>query len=1056
MYNIKEVEKKWQDYWYDNNCFRAEDDPKKKKQYNLVEFPYPSGEGLHMGHVKAYVGMETLSRKQRMQGYNVLFPIGYDAFGLPAENYAIKVGKHPRIIIDQNTSKIRSQFKEMGFSFDFSREFDTTDPAYYKWTQWIFLKMYEHGLAFKDTAYVNFCPKCKVVLANEDSEGGKCDRCESDVIQKEKEVWFLRITDYAEKLLDGLNTVDYTPRVRTSQENWIGKSTGAYVNFKTTVGPISYIMDVDNVKPLEAIGVKLTKRETGNYEAFIPRDKLEEYEKTIGELLKPESWNEYISSDTVFIFKTKDGKIKRYILSSDTEEEIVNLCSEYANEKFLTVESMLSNNDFYAKYTKDLRIYTTRSDTLYGVTFMVIAPEHTIIDEYADFITNMDDIKKYRSSCQKKTEFERTQLVKEKTGVCIEGLRAVNPVNNEEIPVYISDYVMMTYGTGAIMAVPGHDERDFEFANKFNIPIIPVIEEITGTPRENETYKQSIVAVLYDKKKKKYLTLNWGDKGGRLFIGGTRHDNEDIIECAKREIAEETGYVNIEYVRETFPINHHYYAFNKDKAFEIDAHGLLFNLIDDKKEKINLDADEVNNFKLEWVDEKTIEKEVEDQLHSTVFNNLRNPNAYIGDGKMINSGILNGIKTKEEAINKMNEYLTDRGIGEPGIQYKMKDWAFNRQRYWGEPIPIVYCEVCGMVPVPYDELPLELPYIKEFKPGKDGESPLADVKDWVNCKCPKCNKPARRETDTMPQWAGSSWYYLRYLDPHNDKEIASKELMDYWMNIDVYNGGAEHITRHLIYSRFWHRFLYDIGVVNTPEPYKRRTTIGLVLAEDGSKMGKSKGNAVDPSAVVKEHGADVIRCYILFMGDYGDEAPWNEAGIKGISRFLDRIYKLQEIMTNDNEYTKDFEMAINKAIKKVTEDIDNLKYNTAIAELMKLINMYYDKGSITKRDMEVLITLLYPFAPHLSEEINEKLGNKPFDNIEWPICDESKIIDEEYELIVQVNGKVRGKITMSVDSTEEEMREAATKVENVQTFIKDKEIVKTIVVPKKLVNIVIK
>ena len=799
MYDFTKIEKKWQGYWEKENYGVTIDDFSMPKKYNLVEFPYPSGTGLHLGHMKAYIGLETLSRKQRMQGYNVLFPIGFDAFGLPAENYAIKTNTHPSITTNNNINTSLGQLKSMGFSFDYSRVISTTDPAYYKWTQWIFLKLFEKGLAYKDKAYVNYCPSCKVVLSNEDSQGGKCDRCDSDVIQKEKEVWFLKITDYAERLLNDLNTVEYPPRVRLAQENWIGKSEGAYVDFK--VKDINYV----------------------------------------------------------------------------------------------------------------LQVYTTRPDTLFGATFMVIAPEHPMIDEYSDKITNMDKIKDYRVKASTKTEFERIELAKDKTGEKIEGLMAINPVNNEEIPIYISDYVMMGYGTGAIMAVPAHDERDYEFASKFDIPIIEVI------------------------------------KGGDI----------------SRE-------------------------------------------------------------------------------------------AYTGDGEMINSDFLNGIKTKEEAIKKITEYLTKNNIGEKTIQYKMKDWAFNRQRYWGEPIPIIYCEKCGVVPVPYEELPLELPEIDNFIPGSDGESPLANVEEFVNCKCPICGIDAKRETDTMPQWAGSSWYFLRYIDPFNDKEIADKDKMAYWMDIDIYNGGAEHITRHLIYARFWHKFLYDIGIVNSIEPFKRRTTIGLILGSDGSKMSKSKGNVVDPEDVIRDYGADVLRSYILFMGDYSEEAPWNEQGIKGISRFLDRIYRLGEMVTDNDGYSKELEIPINKAIKKVDEDIENLKYNTAIAELMKLVNLYYDLGSITTKDYETLVKLLYPFAPHIAEEINEKLGNTSLIKSSWPIYDKEKTIDDTYEMVIQVNGKLRGTEQMSTSSSKEEMEAKALENENVKKFTEDKEIVKVIVIPNKLVNVVAK
>ena len=797
MYNFKEIEKKWQNYWDENKSFKALDDFSKKKYYNLVEFPYPSGAGMHVGHIKAYGSLEVISRKRRMEGYNVLFPIGFDAFGLPTENYAIKTNTHPRVVTDNNIKKFTEQIKKVGFSFDFDRVVDTTDENYYKWTQWIFMKMFDNGLVFRDIAYVNYCPSCKVVLSNEDSQGGKCDVCHSDVIQKEKQVWYLRITEYADKLLEGLNEVDYLPNIRLQQENWIGKSTGAFVNFK--------IKGIDET----------------------------------------------------------------------------------------------------------LRIYTTRPDTLFGVTFMVMAPEHPLIDKYADKITNMDKINAYRDFAKKKTEFERTQLVKDKTGERIEGLVAINPINNKEIPIYISDYVMMGYGTGAIMAVPAHDERDYDFAKKFGIDIIEVI------------------------------------KGG------------------------------------------------------------------------------------------DISKE-----------------AYTGDGEMINSGFLNGMTNKKDSIEKIANYLTEKGIGEKGVQYKMKDWAFNRQRYWGEPIPIVHCEYCGDVRIPYEELPLRLPAVDNFEPGTDGESPLAKIDSFVNCKCPKCGKDAKRETDTMPQWAGSSWYFLRYIDPHNDNELANMDKLKYWMPVDWYNGGMEHVTRHLIYSRFWHRFLYDIGVVPCKEPYKKRTAQGLILGPDGEKMSKSRGNVIDPLNVIEEYGADTLRTYILFMGDYGIECPWNEDAIKGVSRFLDRVYSLKDKVTD--EVRNDLESTIHRCIKKVSNDIESMKFNTAIAELMKLVNTFYDKG-VTKSEYEVLIKLLYPFAPHITEELNkEVLGKDSLVYSSWPTYDESKTIDNSFEMIVQVNGKLRDKVIVSTNITKEEMESIALNSENTKKFIDGKEVVKVIVVPNKLVNIVIK
>ena len=799
MYNFKEIEKKWQKYWEENECFKAQDDFSKKKFYALVEFPYPSGVGMHLGHIKAYSGLEVIARKKRMEGYNVLFPIGYDAFGLPTENSAIKQNIHPRVLTDRNIEVFAGQLKKVGFSFDWSRVIDTTDEKYYKWTQWIFLKMFEKGLAFRDKTLVNYCPSCRVVLSNEDSQGGKCDICHSQVIQKDKDVWYLRITEYADKLLEGLKEVDYLPNIKLQQENWIGKSTGAFVNFKV---------------------------------------------KGIDEVLK---------------------------------------------------------------------VYTTRPDTLYGATFMVVAPEHNIIDDNKDLVKNMDEIIAYREEAKKKTEFERVQLAKDKTGVRIDGLVAINPVNNKEIPIYISDYVMMGYGTGAIMAVPAHDIRDYEFATKFGIDIVPVI--------------------------------NGGD----------------------------------------------------------------------------------------------VSKE-----------------AYTGDGLHINSDILNGLN-KKDAIEKIIKYLKEKGLGEAAVQYKMKDWAFNRQRYWGEPIPIIHCDHCGDVAVPYDELPLKLPEVTNFEVGTDGESPLAKIESFVNCKCPKCGRDAKRETDTMPQWAGSSWYFLRYIDPDNDKEFASREKLNYWMPVDWYNGGMEHVTRHVIYSRFWYHFLYDLGLVPTSEPYKKRTAQGLILGPDGEKMSKSRGNTIDPNTIVDAYGADALRTYVLFMGEYGLEAPWNDQGVKGISRFLDRVYRLiDRVDSKTDSYSTKFESIINKTIKKVTEDIDSMKYNTAISELMKLVNEYYTVDSITKADYTVLLTLLYPFAPHVTEELNEKLGNKAICLSSWPTYDVSKTVDATKEIAVQVNGKVRDTITISIDEDEDAIKEKAMSASNALKHIEGKEIVKVIVIKGKIVNIVVK
>ncbi|MCQ4876782.1 leucine--tRNA ligase [Ruminococcus bicirculans] len=799
-YNFSAIESKWQKYWDEHKTFEASNDFSKKKFYGLVEFPYPSGHGMHVGHIKAYSGLEVVSRKRRLQGYNVLFPIGFDAYGLPTENTAIKTGVHPRKVTDDNIKKFTGQLKKVGFSFDWSRVIDTTDENYYKWTQWIFLKMFENGLVFRDKTLVNYCPSCKVVLSNEDSQGGHCDVCHSEIVQKTKEVWYLRITEYADKLLQGLEEVDYLPNIKLQQQNWIGKSTGAFVNFK---------------------------------------------------------------------IKEQDEQLK---------------------------------------------IYTTRPDTLYGVTFMVIAPEHPIIQKYRNSIANIADLDAYKTECAKKSEFERTQLVKDKTGVKIDGLTAINPITGKEIPIYISDYVMMGYGTGAIMAVPAHDTRDYDFAKKFGIDIIEVI------------------------------------KGG------------------------------------------------------------------------------------------DISKE-----------------AYTGDGEMVNSGELNGITNKKEAIEKMLTVLEKLGCGEKGVQYKMKDWAFNRQRYWGEPIPIVHCPHCGMVAVPYDELPLKLPPVENFEPGTDGESPLAKIDSFVHCKCPKCGCDAKRETDTMPQWAGSSWYFLRYCDPNNNDEFASQEALKYWMPVDWYNGGMEHVTRHMIYSRFWHKFLYDLGLVPTSEPYAKRTAQGLILGPDGEKMSKSRGNVVDPNDVVDEYGADVLRLYVLFIGDYEKAAPWSESSVKGCKRFVDRIWALQDKVVDSDEYSDKLRSLMHKTIKKVSDDIESMKFNTAIAAMMTLLNEIYNVGSITKKEFRDLLIILNPFAPHVTEELYQMIGCEGvLDEQEWVTYDEALCKDDTIEIVCQINGKVKSKLTIPTDAAKDDVIALAKADEAIVKATEGKNIVKEIYVPNKLVNLVVK
>lgn len=803
-YDFKKIEPKWQAKWEEAHAFEAVDFAKKPKWYGLVEFPYPSGAGMHVGHIKAYSSVEVLARKRRMQGYNVLFPMGFDSFGLPAENYAIKTNTHPHVITEKNIEHFKDQMRRVGFSFDWSREIATSHADYYKWTQWIFLKLFEHGLVFRAKTLVNYCPHCKVVLSNEDSQGGKCDICHNDVIQLPKDVWYLRITQYADKLLEGLDEVDYPESIKQQQRAWIGRSTGAFVNFQ---------LSDQNEKPMD----------------------------------------------------------------------------------------------------EKLEIYTTRCDTLYGVTFMVVAPEHPVLDKYKAQITNWNAVEDYRAECAKKTEFERTQLVKDKTGVKIEGLSAINPITGKNIPIFIADYVMMGYGTGAIMAVPAHDQRDYDFAKKFGVPIIEVI------------------------------------KGG------------------------------------------------------------------------------------------DISKE-----------------AYTGDGEMVNSGFLDGFTNKKDSIKKMLSYLEEKGIGHKGVQYKMKDWAFNRQRYWGEPIPLIHCPNCGTVAVPEDELPLTLPDVENFEPGQDGKSPLARIDSFVNCTCPKCGGPAKRETDTMPQWAGSSWYFLRFCDPHNDKTFADKEKLKYWMPVDHYNGGMEHVTRHLLYSRFWHRFLYDIGEVPCDEPYKKRSYQGLILGPDGEKMSKSKGNVIDPLNIVDEYGADTLRTYVLFMSDYTASAPWSDESVRGVKRFLDRVAALTDVATREKEDPK-LESKVHKTIKKVSEDIEKMKFNTAIAALMTLINDFKDAGTITRDDLVVFIKLLHPFAPHLTEEIWSEIGGEGLLTLSsWPDYSEEKTKDAVLNIGVQVNGKVKGNVDIARDAQQEEAVATAKENASVAKALDGKNIVKVIYVPGKILNFVVR
>lgn len=798
-YDHKAIEPKWQKIWEDKGVFHAEDNSDKDKFYALIEFPYPSGQGLHVGHPRPYTALDIVSRKRRLQGYNVLYPIGWDAFGLPTENYAIKNHIHPRIVTQQNVARFKKQIQSLGISFDWSKEINTTDPEYYKWTQWIFLQLFKKGLAYKKEMSVNWCTSCKCVLANEEVVNGVCERCGSEVVHKVKSQWMLKITEYADRLIDDLDLVDYPERVKTQQKNWIGRSYGAEVDFKTSTG--------------------------------------------------------------------------------DT-----------------------------------LTVYTTRPDTLFGATYMVISPEHPMIEKWSGILNNIDAVREYQTAAAKKSDFERTEVAKDKTGVKLDGVTAINPVNGKEIPIFISDYVLVSYGTGAIMAVPAHDTRDWEFAKKFDLPIIEVV------------------------------------KGGEV-------EKEAFTNCST--------------------------------------------------------------------------------------------------GIMVNSDFLNG-KTVEEAKKAITEFLTEKGIGHAKVNFKLRDWVFSRQRYWGEPIPIVHCDKCGYVPVPEDQLPLTLPDVESYEPTESGESPLANMTDWVETTCPHCGGKAHRETDTMPQWAGSSWYFLRYIDPHNKEALASKEAIKYWMPVNWYNGGMEHTTLHLLYSRFWYKFLYDIGVVPNPEPYAKRTSHGMILGSNGEKMSKSRGNVVNPDEVVDEYGADTMRLYEMFIGDFEKSAPWNPQSIKGCRRFIERYWNLQDILTDDDNLRPELEASFHKTIKKVGYDIENIKFNTAIAALMALINDITATGSITKKELEIFTILLNPFAPHVTEEVwqQSKLGEGIVAQAQWPSYDEAKCKDDTIEIVVQVNGKVKAKLTVEADIDKDAALAQAKSNEKIAPLIDGKNIIKEIYVPGKLVNIV--
>ena len=937
MYNFRKIEEKWQSYWEENKTFKTDIwNFDKPKYYALDMFPYPSGQGLHVGHPEGYTATDIVSRMKRMQGYNVLHPMGFDSFGLPAEQYAIKTGNHPEGFTKKNIETFTKQLKMLGFSFDWDRQISTCDPKFYKWTQWIFKKLYEDGLAKCVDMPVNWCEELGTVLANDEIINGKSERGGYPVIRKNMKQWVIDIPSYAERLLDGLNEIDWPESTKEMQRNWIGKSVGAQVNFKVN------------------------------------------------------------NSDLAFT------------------------------------------------------VFTTRPDTLFGATYCVLAPEHELVN----LITTEEQkeaVLAYQKLCASKSDLERTELNKEKTGV-FTGSFAINPVNNKLIPIWIADYVLSSYGTGAIMAVPAHDERDFEFAKKFNLDIIQVLEEVTGTSNENETHKDSIVAIVYDKENDKYLTINWKELGGRLFIGGTRHNGEDAITCALREITEETGYDDLEFVKETFKINHHYYAYNKDKYFEIESTGLLFNLKSNYQVEQKLDEDE--KFSIEWVNKDIIEKEIKDELHIKTFNYCINNMAMEGDGIHINSNFLNGLN-KSDAIEKMINWLEENKIGTKKVNYRIREWIFARQRYWGEPIPIVYFSDGTSKALDDSELPLVLPELEDYK-GKNGCAPLENASEWKYTIVD--GKKAKRETNTMPGSAGSSWYFLRYIDPDNDNELANKELLDHWMPVDLYMGGPEHAVGHLLYSRFWNNYLFDKGYVGVKEPFKKLRHQGMILGSNGEKMSKSKGNVVNPDDMVKQYGADSLRLYEMFMGPIDAAKPWDPFGIEGSKKFLERVFRLytEENKIKD-EANINLEKIYHQTVKKVTEDYENMNFNTAISQMMIFINAVYKENVFPLEYALNFLKILNPICPHITEELWQILGNKDTITYEpWPIFDINKTIEEKYQMVVQVNGKVRGKIEIDTNTSKEEMEKLALEIDNVKKFIDGKEIVKIITIQSKIVNIVVK
>lgn len=937
MSSYSEIEKKWQDYWDKHEIFKTDiRDFSKPKYYALDMFPYPSGQGLHVGHPEGYTATDIMARMKRMQGYNVLHPMGWDAFGLPAEQYAVKTGNHPSTFTEKNIETFKKQLKMLGFSYDWSREISTADPKYYKWTQWIFKELYRDKLTEVVDMPVNWCEELGTVLSNDEVIDGKSERGGFPVVRKNMKQWVMKITEYADRLIDQLDELDWPESTKEIERNWIGRSYGAEVTFKV----------------------------------------------------------------------------------SDTDYEFV--------------------------------VFTTRCDTLFGATYCVLSPEHQLVDQITTS-EYRDRVKAYKEECSRKSEMERTELNHDKTGV-FTGAYAINPVNQKKIPIWIADYVLATYGTGAIMAVPAHDERDYEFAKKFDLEIIQVLEEETGTPHEKETKKNSIVAIVYDEEDDKYLTLNWHEKGGRLFIGGTRCEGESAEECARREIKEETGYTDLSLVEVLPSINHHYYAYNKDQYFNIESTGLLFKLNSDSISDQDLEEDEV--FDLEWVSRGVIEEEVVDGLHQKTYQYAIHPGAMCGDGIHIHSDFLDGLN-KEDAINKMLAWLEENHCGVKRVNYRLRDWIFARQRYWGEPVPVVHMEDGSIELIEDEELPLVLPEMEDYK-AHGGQAPLDNATEWKNVVVH--GKKGIRETSTMPGAAGSSWYFLRYIDPHNDNVLADYELLKHWMPVDLYLGGPEHAVGHLLYARFWNNYLYDKGISPVKEPFQKLVHQGMILGTNGEKMSKSKGNVVNPDEMVKTYGADSLRLYEMFMGPLSADKPWNPSGIEGSKKFVDKVYRRFNELEIVDEDTKELEKIYHQTVKKVTNDYESMDFNTAISQMMIFMNELNNKTSIHRNYAEGFIKLLNPICPHITEEIwNTVLGYQgTIAYEEWPKYDEEKLIEKEKEIAVQVNGKVRATIIINVDDSEDVIKEKAMNEENVLRHIEGKDVVKVIVIKGKIVNIVVK